>query len=1304
MEVEEHCVMKNGLRSLFFAKGTVLAVSGLSSLALCAQTPDRPATPLVTQAVQSNDRVALAGTVHPLATAANDIGPADPAQPVNRAVLLLNRPPERQRALDAYLAQVQAKDGPAYHAWLTPDEFGKRFGPADSDLAAATAWLQSQGLTVGRIGKGRRTIEFSGTVGQVATAFATRLDRFQVDGVEHTANATPLRIPAALQDSIKAVAPLGNFGPAAQLTRAKQGQFHSSASSSNPRWTQTSGSGTFYAVAPADLAVQYDLAPAYASGTNGAGERIGIIAESNIDTSVTDAFRSTFGLTKQPVQVIVDGADPGIVDDPTEGFDRDINDDPTVSYLGVEMAGSLAPAAQVMLYVSAASEYQQPLLVAAQRAIDDDQADVLSFPYSECEYFLGSGNQLYAALWEQAAAQGQTVVAAAGEDGSSGCFGDSGLGLAASGMASTPYNVAVGGTDFFYSDYATGGASAAGLWNATNDSSTKASLKAPLPEQAWNDGLGLNAAPYSLYTPAYSGGGAPSNCATEQPDFGPCLQGWPKPAWQTGTGVPQDGLRDTPDISLFAADGQNFSAYAICVFAQDCTPDSSGNFSVELVGGTSAATPAMAGIFALIDQKYGRQGQAAPTLYALATKVPSVFHDVTHGSNRSPCTVEADEPACFADPNGGGMTGGYDAAPGYDLATGLGSVDASQLVSHWGDVTAKTSATTLTVSPPRIQHGQSVTASVAVTSSEGGTPTGDVALLSASPLPAQQGQGVISLAGGDGSSTLTTLPGGTYQLTARYGGDGVYGESSSAPVSVTVAPENSNINFQAVLTGHYYGFPPFVPGEKMAYGQPVQFLVHPTGASATDGAATGTATFTLNTTTYAEALNSGGYGSWTPPALPVGSYTASATYSGDASYNASSSSPLPFTVQQGVPNISLASFPSVLHVGDSLTLGVQVGAQQLTAPGTVAPTGTVTAGFVPCNLGYSGPLSDASTATLSAPVGASSTVSSAIVTLQNLQTSYQCLAIVYNGDANWESNATLFANTLNILPTPGVPSQTTLQISSTNISGGQTTTLVATVTGPPGATAAPTGQVTFLDNGTNGDGSYVLAGELVPGAGATSTATLVRQPASNFFNSGTNQIVASYPGDSIYSPSQSAPVSLTATQPGGDFLLEASATQLTLPAGKSGTVSLNLTSLQSFTGTVTLACVPSTATATCSIAPSSVALKSLASATLTFDAYTPAASLRGEPGRPGSERIAFASLCGLTLLLLLPLRRGAWRGAVLVLALGIALVGVDGCGNKGMAPTPVPVNPPATPGSYTVSVTATSGSLVHNVTVLVTIQ
>ena len=609
------------------------------------------------------------------------------------------------------------------------------------------------------------------------------------------------------------------------------------------------------------------------------------------------------------------------------------------------MAGAVAPAATVNLYLSAGSPYQDPLALAALRAIEDNQADVLSISWGAGEQELGtSGDQVWNALWEQAAAQGQTVLVATGDYGqipdTNYLYEASLAGPAVNGLASTPWNIAVGGTDFYYSDYATGAPSASTFWNAANDPVTKGSLKTPITEQVWNDAYGLDA----FRSGTYAAGGGASNCTNVNAITGGCVSGYAKPAWQTGPGVPADGVRDIPDVSLFASNGANYSAYVTCDSEGDCTPDASGNFNFDLVGGTSGSTPAMAAITALVVQKYGRQGQADTVLYPLAQQKPTAFHDVTLGGNWDVC-VQGDADCALSAGSEEGESTVYSAAAGFDLASGWGSVDAANLVNNWNAIAFSSTATSLQVSPSAVTHGQNVTlnASVAPTSGSG-TPTGTVAILANSPLPSNGSQTAIALSGGEGSASVNDLPGGTYELTAQYGGDGVFASSTSQPQTLTVSPEASTLVLKAVSANAN-------PISSLSYGYPAYLTAQPVGAKLlagqSDGSATGSIAFTLDGATTSIPLNVSGIASWTTPALSVGSHTASASYSGDASFQASSAAALNFTVYKGYPvqliNVlaPLAS-PSnewVISPSGSISISAEVGPSVGILSGSVAPPG-----------------------------------------------------------------------------------------------------------------------------------------------------------------------------------------------------------------------------------------------------------------------------------------------------------------------------------------------------------------------------
>jgi len=1243
--------------------------------------------------------VTLHGSVHPLAQAHYDVGAVPDSFAADRMLLLLNRPAERQTALQQFMKDVHTRGMASYHQWLTPQQFGERFGPADSDVQTAVGWLKSHGFKVSRVTKSKGMIEFSGTAGQLREALHTQIHQYSIQDETHYANANEISIPAALAALVRGISPLNNFRAQPQLQVLGRAGYSPATGKTIPQWTLPNGSANFYAVAPADLATQYDLAPLYQAGVNGTGQTIGIINESNIDIALVNAYQQLFGLPGNPTQVVIDGDDPGL-----NGADVE-------AYLDVEVSGAVAPNATVNLYISNGSDFQDPVALSALRAIEDNQASVLSVSFGACEKFEGnSGNQLWSELWEEAAAQGQTVFVSSGDSGPAGC--DPGWlfpameGVSVNGIASTPWNVAVGGTDFYYSDYATGAPSAATLWNQTNDSSL-GSLKAPLPEQPWNDYFGLDAV--DLY-PGNNGdiaaGGGASSCAV--PSTNTC-SGYPKPSWQTGPGVPADGVRDVPDISLFASNGANMSAYAICPFQGACAPGSDNVAEIYLVGGTSASSPAMAGIMALIDQKYGRQGQANFTIYPLSQQKPSAFHDVTLGSNNVNCLQGSLD--CSLDSNGDGFYTfqEYSAAAGYDLASGLGSLDASVLVNNWDSITFLPTTTTLHLSAATITHGTPITVTTTVAPSSGsGVPTGGVAILTTSPSPDSLSQTSITLSAGTGSQSVNFFPGGTYEVTAQYGGDGLYGGSTSAPAKLKVTLENSNLNFQVTNDQIQSAI---TSGSTLSYTTPLSLSVQPVGVSAasgmTNGNATGTATFTVDSMTATVPLNSTGVASWTPPALTLGNHTASATYSGDGSFNASSSpTPVNFSVTKGYP--SLRAYYSGLFSPGSETVNVNVGGSLtivavvtpyigfIPASAFVAPTGTVTiclGGDTPCvSPNYS------QTATLVSPNGNNAVESSATVTFTNLAAGEYILTALYNGDPNWLSQEFLGAGDyVNVAPLPTLAaSTTTLNISPASISGDQLAAFTITVTGSGGV--APTGGVYCYS-----DGILIVNDALTPAStGATSSATF-QIGQGWFWNNGANPMTAVYYGDGNYQPSSSNTVTINVTQnSNADFTLAPQLPQISMPSGGSGTVGLNLASVNSFNGVVTLACTPSSSNITCSVNPASPTLNGAATALVTVNSTAaPAAGTNmssrsghaGWLGAGGTLICAFVLLSGLS-----SSKRKPRRLLTLGVFAGLAFAASCGGGSSTQQKQP----PPAV--TYSVVVSGTANGIVHNAKVLVVVQ
>jgi hypothetical protein len=852
-------------------------------------------------AIDESSLVVLQGNRHPLATLANDRGEAPSDLPMERMLLVLARDAKAESALQSLIASQQDMSSPDFHAWLSPDQFGKRFGPSPADLQKLTGWLESNGFRVNRIAQGGMSIEFSGTAGQVKYAFHTAIHSYVVNGEKHYANASDPQIPAALAPAVAGINTLHNFRKQPMIRVLGKASRIANTSMWQPEFTFSGSSGVQHYLAPGDFAKIYNTAALYQNGIDGTGQSIAIVARNNINLSDVQIFRIAFGLPVNDPQIILDGPDPGNLTGSEE----------TEADLDIEWSGAVAPKATIKFVVSASTNSTDGVDLSSLYIVDNNLSPVLSASFGQCEQSLGQAeNTFFNNLWEQAAAQGITAVISSGDNGPAGCDSDSqttpaAQGLAVNGLASTPFNIAVGGTQFNEN-----GADST-YWSATNGADQSSALSY-IPEVVWNE---------SCADPNVCG------VASLFASSGGASTLYSKPSWQAGLGVPNDGKRDLPDVSLDAAAGHD--GYLVC---QDgiCATNASGQLiNAELVGGTSAAAPTFAAILALIAQKTNsRQGQANFVLYPLAagqnaancssTSPPQaqcIFNDITVGNNSVP-----------------GQTG-FSATPGYDLATGWGSVNAANLAANWQNVTFRSTQTTLQLSSATLTHGQPVTASVTVAPAVGtGTPTGNVALLAGGSVGVNLG----NLNNGTVSGAVETLPGGTYSVTASYGGDGNFGSSISAGVPITIHPEASSTTFSAFLSGQQGSA---YSQLNTTYGNFLELLVNVLGASL-QGTPTGTLTFsdTFNGNTSAllsSSLNSQGNAQVQETQLALGTHTLNVSYSGDASFTASSAGPVSVTVAKG-PTQTILFIPTGALPNTSVVL------QAIVLPnGAIDPTGTV---------------------------------------------------------------------------------------------------------------------------------------------------------------------------------------------------------------------------------------------------------------------------------------------------------------------------------------------------------------------------
>jgi uncharacterized protein (TIGR03437 family) len=685
------------------------------------------------------NRAVLNGHVDRRATAANDRGRADSSLQLNHVMVILKPSAAQQADLEQFLAQQQDPSSPNFHKWLTPEQYADRFGTSQADINSITSWLTASGLSVDSVARGRNEISFSGNVRKVESAFATEIHRYNVNGESHFANATDPSVPAALAGHILSVHGLTDFRMKSRIKSYK----------ALPKYTAGTASGVHY-LAPGDIAELYDIKPLQNAGITGAGQKIAVVGQTNINMSDIASFRTYFNLpANNPTLVLVPGSpDPGISSGDLAEADLDI-----------EFAGAVAPDSSVLFI------YSNDVVASAQWAIDQNYAPVLTMSYGDCESevqlpappnFLNQNEDLATlrTFAQQASTQGITWMAASGDNGAADCYADNlprnaGAALAVDAPGSIPEVTSVGGTELNEAN---------GTYFANSNDPNHASLYSYVPEMVWNDSAIKG-------TPAASGGGVSSY--------------FTKPSWQTGPGVPNDGYRDVPDVSFASS------------------PDHDGLLfysggSLGVVGGTSVAAPTFAGIMALLNQyqvvnslqSTSGQGSVNPRLYAMAQSVPGAFHDITVGNNIvNGCGTRA----C--------TTGsvGYNAGPGYDLATGLGSLDVFNFVIGWHQTSTTAKSTpTVTLTQLAAPNAQSFAFTATVSSSNGGTPTGTVNLISGG---ATVGTGTLTASGSGQSSTTITvaiskLPAGVGSLSGEYSGDSSYG-AAAASIDITVASSTS---------------------------------------------------------------------------------------------------------------------------------------------------------------------------------------------------------------------------------------------------------------------------------------------------------------------------------------------------------------------------------------------------------------------------------------------------------------------------------------------------------------------------------
>ncbi len=819
----------------------VLAMAAtLFSQTLNSQKIQRPNR--ITQEVSSGAVVPVPGTVHPLTRRATDLGQVSSAMEMGSLTLNIALSAAQQAELDALLAAQQDPKSPQYHQWLTQEEYGARFGLTDADLNAVTQWLTLQGFTVKGVAQSRNAIYFGGKAWQVESAFHTQLHQYKLNDEMHFANATEIRVPAALGSVLLNVRGLNNFRLKPQVQKRPV-----------PRYTIDTGNGLENFLTPADWATTYDVKAIYDAGYTGAGTYVGVVGQTYAPPSDITNFRSASGLSAASLPglnscpasnsaslcyVCIDSTVANCTGASAISTAGDLGE----ADLDIEWAGGIAKNATVVYVYAPYSDVYKVVdpvtnqyctqtsnppaceansrynvFDALQRAVQDYTVPatgkvlpVISMSYTDCEYYF-SGNTSYqnwvTQIGQQANLQGQTIVVASGDAGAAGCDGQAQAsasgGLYAPVPADSPYYTGVGGTTL------SGDESNASLyWNGMLNPDSALQY---IPETVWNDTAAVGAL-------AASGSGV--------------SRYYGQPAWQPKptnyTGAPG---RFVPDVS-FAASAYH-DGYLACSSEDNSQADgtmcanntffSSLDQAFYSYGGTSAAAPSFAGMLTLLAQAQGKglgningnmDGSNNPlTLYSLATNPTTyarIFHDIgtSGGNNIVPCSwlgnvstegdclYQAIAPLPFTV---AGDYAGYSATTGYDLATGLGSIDGYQLYLALGGTALSPSTTAITVSPTTVMQGATVTISSTVSGS-GATPTGNVTFSVGSNT-----LGTVPLTNGTASLTAAASTAGGFStgldtIKASYGGSTTYSASSGTAsltvtaVSYTISPSPSAVS------------------------------------------------------------------------------------------------------------------------------------------------------------------------------------------------------------------------------------------------------------------------------------------------------------------------------------------------------------------------------------------------------------------------------------------------------------------------------------------------------------------------------